>query len=310
MVFGDDDDDLVVEIKDEEDSATPPEKEEEELEEEEEKEPPAKAKKPLDGEVTEEELATYSKSVQKRINQITARSRTEQERLARERDEAIAAANQARLEANQLKGTVNKSQSTVVEQAKRSATAELAAAKAVYKTAYESGDADAVLSAQERLTTAQLRLNQVNSFKLTPLQVEKEPVKDTPKDVKPKIDPKAEAWTKKNTWFGVDDEKTAFALGVHNKLKKAGVDTSSDEYYQTIDARMKEVFGSDDDDDDTPVKPKKRASAVAPVTRTPGSVKIKLNPRQQALARQMGLTNEQYARELAKIEDKGTANGK
>lgn len=289
---GDDEDDVIIEVADGDPVDV-------EVDTKEEAPEPAKAKKEPTGELTDEELAGYSKNVQKRINNITAKSRAEQERLTRERDEAVAQARRFQEESNSLRGTVNKSQSTVVEQAKKSASAEHAAAKSAYKSAYESGDADAVVAAQERLTNATVRLDKVNSFKLTPLQVENPPVQNTPRAVKPQADPKAEAWTKENPWFGVDDERTAFALGVHNKLKKQGVDTTSDEYYDTINARMKEVFGSDDDESPAP---KKRVSAVASVTRSPGSVKIKLNPRQQALAKQYGLTNEQYARELAKIE--------
>lgn len=303
MVFGDDDDDVVVEIQDEDGS--PAAVVEEVDDEAGEQDPPAKAKKESD-ELTDEELQGYSKKVQTRINKMTAKSRAEQERLARERDEALAQAQRYRDEANGLRGTVNKSQSTVVDQAKRSAVAEHAAAKTAYKQAYESGDADLVLAAQERLTTATLRLDKVNSFKLTPLQVETAPVKDTPKDVKPQAHPKTQAWTERNDWFGKpgEEEKTAFALAVHTKLARSGVEVNSDEYFAKIDERIKAVFGSNEDDDDSTPTPKKRVSAVAAVTRTPGSVKIKLNPRQQSLARSMGITNEQYARELAKIEDK------
>lgn len=35
---------------------------------------------------------------------------------------------------------------------------------------------------------------------------------------------------------------TSFALGFHNKLAKSGITPSSPEYYERIDARMKQVF--------------------------------------------------------------------
>jgi Protein of unknwon function (DUF3310) len=57
-----------------------------------------------------------------------------------------------------------------------------------------------------------------------------------------KKDPKAEAWLKNNAWFGVDEKKTAYALGLHEELVRSGVDAKSDEYYQKIDEGMK-VFG-------------------------------------------------------------------
>lgn len=61
---------------------------------------------------------------------------------------------------------------------------------------------------------------------------------DKIKDKPLKRDLKAEAWAKKNPWWGVDEDKTAQALGYHKELIDSGVDPKSDEYWEKIDAKF------------------------------------------------------------------------
>ena len=62
---------------------------------------------------------------------------------------------------------------------------------------------------------------------------------------RPKSDPKAEAWKKKNPWFGVSEPRTAHALAVHEELVRAGVDATSDEYYKRVDEAMSIFAGKE-----------------------------------------------------------------
>jgi hypothetical protein len=91
---------------------------------------------------------------------------------------------------------------------------------------------------------------------------------------------------------------TAFALGLDSKLKKNGVDPRSDEYYEKLDSRLREVF-SDYAFGDT-VKPKQRSSnVVAPATRSTSPRKVTLSQTQVALAKRLGVSLEDYAKQAA-----------
>ena len=187
---------------------------------------------------------------------------------------------------------------------------EVSMAKAAYKAAYESGDSDALAEAQEVLNRATNNAMQVEQWKPTQksaLQLQEELVQIPTQaarqpESKPAFDSKAQAWASKNAWYGTDDEMTSLALGVHQKLVKDGVDPTSDEYYARIDRRMREVYP------DQFETQKPSATVVAAVQRTArGSRKITLTQTQASLAKRLGLTNEQYARELIKTREQ--ANG-
>jgi hypothetical protein len=271
-------------------------------------------KAPPAEEVTEEELASYSKDVQRRIKHLQRNyhdERREKEEALRERQALIQYAEALQKKLQESEGTVSKSRQTMLDQAKRAAQSELEQAKAKYKAAYESGDADALVEAQEKLTDAKIRFDKVANFKLPPVQpVEndvKPPVRSEPA---PTVDKKAAAWRDQNSWFGGTDpdsmEKTAFALGVHQKLVSSGVDPRSDEYYEKLNSRLKQVFPDlrDDEDDEVTPQPKAKAkSVVAPATRSVAPKKITLSKSQLAIATRLGLTPLQYAKELAALEN-------
>jgi hypothetical protein len=105
---------------------------------------------------------------------------------------------------------------------------------------------------------------------------------------------------------------TALALGLHEKLVRSGVDPRSDDYYSKIDQTMRKRFPEafeDDAEQSTEEAPKqekpraqKAANVVAPVTRGTAPRQVRLTPTQVAIAKKLGLSNEQYARELMKLE--------
>ena len=266
-------------------------------------------------ELTEDELESYSEKVRKRIQHFSKGyhdQRRAAESAQRERDEALRIAQQVLEENNNLKGTVNKSQSALLEQAKRVATSELEEAKRAYKTAYESFDADAVVSAQEALTAAKIKADRINNIKLPSLQAAEKGVKQQPiAPAAPRPDERALAWQAENNWFGADDEMTSFALGLHQKLVKQGVNPQSDDYYEKINSRMRQVFPDQfdavEDAPEEPRTPQKRSSVVAPATRTTAPKKVVLTKTQVALAKRLGLPLEVYARQVA--EDMRKQNG-
>ena len=258
--------------------------------------------------VTDEELSKYDEGVRKRIQHFTKgyhEERRAKEAALREREEAVKLTQQIIEENKKLKGSLHQGQSALLEQAKKVVANEMEQAKRKFKEAYESGDADALTAAQEEMTTVKMKAERVNNFRPAPVQTDEKQVQiPTAEPVRPRLDAKTQEWTEKNTWFGSDDEMTSFALGFHNKLAKSGITPSSQEYYERIDARMKQVFpdafesGETEASEDATPSPK-RSNVVAPATRSTAPKKIVLTKTQVELAKRLGLTNEQYARAVA-----------
>lgn len=256
--------------------------------------------------VTKEELENYSEKVRKRISHLSKGyhdERREKEKALRERQELEKFAQQLVEQNKKLKGSEAESQKLLLEEAKEKIDFEYNDAKRKYKEAYELGDTDKVLEAQELLTTAKIKADKLSNIKLDTLQTETEPVQyETEKDtnVTP-VDERAEAWRQENTWFNTDIEMTSYALGLHNKLINDGVDPKSDEYYETINARMRKLFPENFEDQlvEEVEKPKRRSNVVAPATRSTAPKKIRLTSTQVAIAKRLGLSNKQYAEQVA-----------
>ena len=261
-------------------------------------------------EVTEEELMKY-KDVKLRdrlahLNKGYHEERRAKERAEREREEALQIAQRILQENEHLKGSVNNNQKILIEQAKTVATKELEEAKKKYKDAYESGVADAVVDAQEALTSARLKLERINNFRPRALQtqetrVQTEPMPQAPASGAPVRDDKAVAWKDRNRWFNQDREMTGFALAVHERLvEEEGVDPRSDTYYERIDARMREKFPEKfQDGNGGNEKPTRRSSVVAPATRSTAPKKIVLTPSAVSIAKRLGIPLELYAKKVA-----------
>ena len=252
---------------------------------------------------SDDELADYGEKVQKRMKELTfARhnERREKEAALREREEAVRIAQKLLEENKGLRQNVHTNQTALASSIKAKAESTLEMARKQLKEAQESYDTDAIVAAQEALTEAKFNYERVKNFKPAPLQEPKEEVYTQPTTQQaPTPDAKALVWQEKNQWFGADEEMTAFAYAVHKKLVESGVDPRSDEYYERIDARVREVFpaqfGGKKADQKRP------ATVVAPATRTTGKKKVQLTKTQEALARRLGLTNEQYAKEVLKL---------
>ena len=261
-------------------------------------------------EVTNEELENYSDKVKNRIKHFSKGyhdERRAKEEALREREALETYTRNLMAENEKLKGSVNQSHNTLIESAKKQVDSELAMAKNQYRQAYESGEPDAILEAQTALNTAQIRSEKINGLKpkqIQPLQPEPTPVQTQVEAPQPQVqrDEKAEAWRDNNPWFGSDDEMTAFALGLHNKLTKEGIDPKTDTYYEKINTRMQQVFPDQFDDgiEDEPESTQRKSSnVVAPATRSTAPKKIRLTQTQYQLSKRLGLTPEQYAKQVA-----------
>jgi len=269
-------------------------------------------KKEPEAKSDDDEIEKYDEKVKKRISDLQSgfhNERRRAEEAAREKEEALAFAQSIAEENKKLKGSLNVGQTALLEQAKKVVSNEVNDAKRRYKLAYESGDSDALVEAQELLTTAKIKMDRVNNFKPA-LQNEESNVKTAPREVprQPQADPKAARWQNENSWFGSDDEMTSFALGLHTKLIKNGIDPNSDEYYAKINSRIRQVFpenfGLDNNETETPQSqsaPRQKSNVVAPATRSTSSSKIRLTPFQVTMAKKFGVSHELMAQKIAEL---------
>ena len=275
-----------------------------------------RGRKPLEREVedpTDDEIENYSDKVKGRIKELThARhdERRAKEATMREKQELERLTQQLIEENKKLKQYVSTGTEQYSTMAKTAAEAELDKARRQYKEAQEAFDTDAIIAAQEALTDAKWKLEQAKNFRAPPLQTEEYAVQTRQSEPEqPKADERTLRWQAKNQWFGSDgfEEITSYALGLHKKLVNNGVDPRTDEYFEQIDARVKskfpEVFGGAEDKPRSGDSPKRPAAVAAPATRSSGAKKIQLTQTQVALAKKFGLTPQQYAAQVAKLEN-------
>jgi hypothetical protein len=256
-------------------------------------------------ELEEDELEDYSEKVKTRLKQMKKvwhDERREKESALREQQEAVNLAQNLVQENKKLKSRLTEGEKSLISTATSAAELEMEMAKRAYKEAYDSGDSDKIVDTQEKLNNASYRLQRLKGYR-PPLQEENNSVQNQPTQAAaPRLDQKTDSWRKQNTWFGQDEEMTATALGLHQKLEKqyGGQYIGTDEYWNTVNKTMQrrfpEYFG-----DEEPEKPQRTAATVvASASRSTAPKKIVLKQSQLALAKKLGLTPEQYAREYAK----------
>jgi hypothetical protein len=270
-------------------------------------------------EVEVDDLDKYSKDAKDKLikmKRVWNDERRAKEAADRERNAALEAAQRLQAQNQELQKILNSGKKEYKEALKDQAKMQLKMAKKAYKDAYESGDTDAILEAQEAISQATLKVDKVKNFKLPPLQQEQFVVQPTQQVQNvPRPDDKVMDWQSKNPWFGQDEEMTAAALGLHEKLKRQGVHIGSDDYYAKLDNTMRKRFPENFDEDldteeveEVPAKRKadtpktKPATVVASATRTTAPKRVRLTTSQVAIAKKLGLSPEQYVRELLKME--------
>lgn len=272
-----------------------------------------RGREPMPKEIVEElendELEEYSDKVKVRLKQMKKvwhDERREKERLQREQSEALAAAQRLLQENRMLKQNLSQGEQTLVGSVKQNVEFEVEKAKREYREAYEAGDADKLVEAQEKLNVASYRLQQLNNYKPT-IQAPEFEVETPVQQVQaPQLDTKTVAWQERNTWYGTDPEMTASALGLHQKLinergqQFAGTDAYWDAIDKTMRRRFPDYFG---DEVEKSTSREAKPTVVAPASRSRSPKKIVLKQSQLAIAKKLGLTPEQYARELMKMEN-------
>lgn len=286
--------------------------------------PKKPAKQEAKEEENDEELSDYSEKVRKRINKLKyEQHEAERQREAAEkmREEAVRFAQQLAAKNQQYESLIQRGEGALVQQIKSRASIALEQAKSFYKEAYEQGDAEKIIAAQEKLLNAQTEFREAERYEKT-LQSRPKP-QAAPKQEEPvqqnyqppKPSQKALEWTQRNPWFGPkgDRQMTALAYAVHETLiRDEGVKPDTDEYYEKIDSAMRtrfpDYFEKDGDNIQVSVAPQRTPSTVvAPANRNNGAKprKIQLTATQVSLAKRLGLTPEQYAKQLIKESSNG-----
>jgi len=267
----------------------------------------------------DDEVSKYSGDVQKRIKQLKYEyheERRQKEEAKRLSDEAVTATQKLMEENKKLKKTLDDGEGVLVEQAKGRVQAQLEKAKQEYKEAYEAGDPDKLIEAQEKLSTIQNEKYRVDNYKPTVRAVEPEVSPPQQAPAQPKVQEptgKDKEWLEANSdWFQKEDHEdmTGYAMGVHQKLVKAGLNPKLDteEYYRRIDEAMGKAFPEHFNSNKQSVEteeveaPQRSAgNVVAPVNRSAKKPrKVQLTSTQIGLAKRLGVTPEQYAAQLLK----------
>lgn len=273
----------------------------------------------------DEELASYSARVQARIKDLAFQAheaKRQREAAEKMREEAVRVAQQLSEQAKQYQSVLQQGETALLTQTKERAQLALATAKAAYRQAYEEGNADKILEAQDALSKAHNELHDLD-YRERQLQARQPQQEQQPppppqhqappqQQARPELSDRQKRWAQDNPWFGNPDhpDMTALAYGVHERLvRREGVAPNSDDYYQRIDAEMRKKFpeyfatGNGDDGHSTaaPV-PKQPNTVVAPGGRNNGAKPrtVQLTATQAALAKRLGLTPEQYAMQLLK----------
>lgn len=254
----------------------------------------------IEATTSEDEFQKSENQTQKRINRLTKKMR-EAEKNA---DEALRFAKQKEQENQQLAQKLNQMDTSYVDQYSSRVESDMAQTEAALRNAMEIGDTEAAVAAQRKMTSLAVEADRAAQAKSANEKRQKQaPTAPAPQQTMPQAparpDPKAESWAQRNDWFGDDSAMTYAAFGIHKELvEQEGIDPKSDEYYDTLDRRMKEEFPHKFKDGSQSKRP---AQTVASVNRSSGTGrssgnKVRLTQRQVAMAKKLGVSLEQYAK--------------
>lgn len=268
--------------------------------------------KPLVEELEKDELDQYDDNVKTKLKQMRKvwhDERREKESAVREQQEAVTLAQRLLEENKRIKGILNTGEKEYVSTIQSNSDMELKIAQRAYKEAYEAGDADKMVDANQALQMANLKAIQVKNFRMPSLQeeetrVQPQPVQYQPAPYVPEPDNKAVVWQNRNRWFGQERGMTAFALALHEDLRDNGVEVGSEDYYRELDKTIRKRFPEkfEEQEDSRQSTRTRPGTVVASAVRSTAPTKVKLKQSQVNLAKKFGLTPEQYVKEVLKLE--------
>ena len=251
------------------------------------------------------ELKDYSESVQRRIAKLTKKWREAE----RQKDEAVTYAQTILKKQKDAESKLSKLQPDFVAVTEESINSGVAAAQAKLAAAREANDLKAESEALAAISEFGYKKAKLEETKIAQAEFEKQQSEKKSQVSLPRQtaaagtpDPKAEAWSEKNTWFGKDTAMTYTAFDLHKTLTETeGYDPSSDEYYAEIDKRIRlefpHKFANNSDTAEKTTKPVQTVASAKRSTRS-GRQTVRLTPTQVAIAKKLGVPLEEYAKQL------------
>jgi len=263
--------------------------------------PEVESPPPVQEEVPEELEGIETKGAQKRIRQLIKqrKDRDEQIRSLLTQNEQLTSNLQNKdkelFDSNKLS----------LDTSEKQLTDKVELARKVYLDAFDEGDKEMLLNAQEALNDAQADLKTISSAKVDYQNKPEsaQPVSRPPSKPQQSYDPKATEWAGQNEWFGKDTIRTAAALAIDAELKGEGYDPTDDEFYEEINNRLKEAFPQKyervQENTSQPAQVVSGASRSSPNSNR----KVKLSKEDVRLAQKWGIPLEQYAAEKLKVSE-------
>jgi hypothetical protein len=263
----------------------------------------------------EDELDEKAQALRlKQYKKVYHDERRAKEAAFREQQEAIELAKRVMEENKRLRAQYSAGEKTYIETVQSQADLQVQVAQRAYKEALESGDPDRIVAAQIELNDAGYKVQKAKDFRPSTLQAEENDVQiQQVEQQRTKIDPKTQSWLEQNPWYGTKKAMSSYAVGIHEELLDEYGQTvvGTDQYFRRIDRTMRDKFpeyfdtleeAEPREEVQKPAPKAKPSTVVAPATRSTASKQVKLKTSQQAIAKKLGLTPEQYARELMKLE--------
>ena len=252
----------------------------------------------------DEKLEEYSKGVQSRIAKLTRKMREAERR----EQAAVEYARSVEEKRKQDHSRFQKTDLDYLERFEKNVNAGLEAAERELATAIETQDAKAQIAANKRIAELSFENARIKQSRQSKEQINTEQsvrsadsgnIVQAPLERISTPDPKAEVWAAKNTWFGSNRAMTNTAIAHHQDLENEGYDTTSEEYYQEIDNRMKLDFPARFGNT-TQEKTSAPVQTVASASRSvkPGRKTVRLTSSQVAIAKKLGVPLEDYAKQL------------
>jgi myosin heavy subunit len=198
-------------------------------------------------ELEQDELEEFTGKAKEKLSQLKKvwnDERRAKEAASKEAEEASRIAQQLLSENQKLKTKLSAGEQNLINKYKENISYEIEKAKSAYKEAYDSGDSDRLVEAQEKLTTVQMEAKQIERYQPeysedalqnseTQVQIPQQPQR---------LEPKTQSWLDKNSWYGVDDDMSFLAMGIHRRLEREGVAVGSEHYFGVIDKEMRQRF--------------------------------------------------------------------
>ena len=252
----------------------------------------------------EDDLEQYSDSVKKRIEKLTFKYREAERR----EQAALEFAKSLKAELETVRQKSQQLDTSLLNEATNRIKTQEQLINDRLRLAIDRGDVEGQISAQrelanlavenERLRQAQIRREyEVEQSRKATMQPQ------TPAPAAPPApDRKATEWAEKNQWFGQDEPMTFTAFSIHKNLVEIeGFDPTSDDYYAELDRRIRREFPHKFASSEPKQKPSPMVASANGSQRAENRKQIKLTPSQVAIAKRLGVSLKDYARQLQRL---------